>query len=62
MIEVQTVILTSSRADPLRGPDLLSDDDLQVFVRGTGLVTRDDAWLEPFGAIMARWPLAPHGR
>jgi aminoglycoside 6-adenylyltransferase len=57
--DVRTVILTSSRADPRREPDLLSDYDLQVFVRDTGLVTRDDAWLEPFGPVMVRWPLAP---
>jgi aminoglycoside 6-adenylyltransferase len=56
---VRAVILTSSRADPRRTPDLMSDYDLQVFVRDTDAVIRDDAWLEPFGAVVVRWPLRP---
>ena len=37
--DVRTVILTSSRADPRREPDLLSDYDLQVFVRDPTLIS-----------------------
>jgi aminoglycoside 6-adenylyltransferase len=56
---VRAVILTSSRADPQRTPDTLSDYDLQVFMRSTDPITRDDAWLAPFGPVMVRWPLRP---
>jgi aminoglycoside 6-adenylyltransferase len=56
---VRTVILTSSRADPLSHPDRLSDYDLQVFVREVEPITRNDQWLQPFGSIMVRWPLLP---
>jgi aminoglycoside 6-adenylyltransferase len=56
---IRTVILTSSRADPLSHPDMLSDYDLQVFVHDLEPITRDDQWLQSFGAIMVRWPLSP---
>ncbi len=56
---VRTVILTSSRADPLSQPDLLSDYDLRVFVRDIEPITRNDQWLQSFGSIMVRWPLTP---
>lgn len=56
---VRAVILTSSRADPRRQPDLLSDYDVEVFVRQVRPFTEDDAWLYDFGQIMVRWPAAP---
>ncbi len=56
---VRAVIVTSSRADPRRKPDLLSDYDVQVFVRDTETIARDDTWLHPFGSVMVRWPLRP---
>jgi aminoglycoside 6-adenylyltransferase len=56
---VRAVILTSSRADPRSKPDILSDYDVQVFVRDAAPFLRDDTWLKPFGSIMVRWPLRP---
>jgi aminoglycoside 6-adenylyltransferase len=56
---VRTLILTSSRADPHRQPDLLSDYDVEVFVRDLTPFTADDAWVRTFGKIMVRWPMTP---
>jgi aminoglycoside 6-adenylyltransferase len=56
---VRTLILTSSRADPHRQPDLLSDYDVEVFVRDVSPFTADDAWGCTFGRIMVRWPMTP---
>ena len=56
---IRTVILTSSRADPDRVPDALSDYDVELFVRDTGPFVRDDDWLDEFGPILVRWPRRP---
>lgn len=56
---VRTVILTSSRADPRRQPDVLSDYDVELFVRDVRPFTEDDAWVSDFGDIMVRWPAVP---
>jgi len=56
---VRTVILTSSRADPLGRPDSLSDYDVQVFVLDLEPITQNDQWIEAFGPIMVRWPIHP---
>ena len=56
---VRAVILTGSRADPGRQPDVLSDYDVQVFVRDTDRIVRDDEWLRPLGTVMVRWPIRP---
>ncbi len=56
---VRTVILTSSRADPQRQPDVLSDYDVELFVRQVRPFIEDDAWVSDFGEIMVRWPLTP---
>lgn len=56
---VRAVILTGSRADPRRQPDVLSDYDVEVFVRSVRPFTEDDAWVSDFGEIMVRWPAAP---
>ena len=56
---VRTVILTSSRADRRRQPDVLSDYDIELFVRNIRPFTEDDAWVYDFGQIMVRWPAAP---
>lgn len=55
---IRTVLLTSSRADPHRTPDILSDYDVEVFVQDA-TPFQDDAWLADFGPIMVRWPLHP---
>ncbi len=56
---VRTMILTSSRADPHRQPDVLSDYDVEVFVRDLTPFTENDAWVHRFGEIMVRWPRKP---
>lgn len=56
---IRSIILTSSRADPQRSPDLLSDYDVEVYVRDTTAFTQNDIWLAYFGAVMVRWPLYP---
>ncbi|MEW7987008.1 MAG: aminoglycoside 6-adenylyltransferase [Candidatus Thiodiazotropha sp.] len=56
---VRTAILTSSRANPERETDFLSDYDIEMYVTDLGPFQRDDAWLAAFGPVMARWPLMP---
>jgi aminoglycoside 6-adenylyltransferase len=56
---VRAVILTASRADPHRKPDLLSDYDVEVYVRDTQPMVRDDSWVTGFGSVMVRWPSRP---
>lgn len=56
---IRAVILVSSRADPHRTPDTLSDYDLDIYVKTTEPILRDDSWLNGFGSIMVRWPLRP---
>jgi aminoglycoside 6-adenylyltransferase len=56
---IRAVILTSSRADPRRTPDILSDYDLEVYVADIEPFVQDDSWLTEFGSIMVRWPSRP---
>lgn len=56
---IRAMILTSSRADPNRTPDILSDYDVEVYVKDTTPFTQDDTWLAYFGDVMVRWPLQP---
>lgn len=56
---IRAIVMTSSRADPARAPDILSDYDVQVFVRDTVPFVDDDSWVSTFGSIMVRWPLHP---
>lgn len=56
---MRTLLLTSSRADPHRSPDLLSDYDVEVFVDDIEPFREDDTWLAPFGPVMVRWPAKP---
>lgn len=56
---VRALILISSRANPRQEADVLSDYDVEVFVRDAGPFTEDDAWVSDFGQIMVRWPLTP---
>jgi aminoglycoside 6-adenylyltransferase len=57
---IRAVILVSSRADPHRLPDVLSDYDVEVYVHSIEPFVRDDSWLTEFGSIMVRWPARPH--
>ncbi|MGC9356624.1 MAG: aminoglycoside 6-adenylyltransferase [Anaerolineae bacterium] len=56
---VRVMILTSSRANPYRSPDRLSDYDVEVFVRNAAPFVQNDAWVREFGEIMVRWPSTP---
>lgn len=56
---IRTVILTSSRADPRRTPDLLSDYDIEVYVDDLVPFLQDDIWVSVFGSILVRWPARP---
>ena len=38
---------------------MLSDYDIEVYVRDTGPIVANDDWLRDFGPIMVRWPLTP---
>ena len=56
---VRAVILTSSGADPQRPVDVLSDYDVELYVRDLAPFQNNDGWLSAFGPIMVRWPLKP---
>ena len=56
---VRAAILTSSRANPERETDFLSDYDIVLYVAGLEPFRRDDEWLSAFGPIMVRWPFRP---
>ncbi|MFC1735917.1 aminoglycoside 6-adenylyltransferase [Candidatus Hydrogenedentota bacterium] len=56
---VRAAILTSTRANPEREADFLSDYDIELYVADLGPFQTDDLWLAPFGPIMVRWPLKP---
>lgn len=56
---IRVVLLTSSRANPQRQPDLLSDYDIELFVRDVNPFAADDGWVFEFGAVMVRWPTTP---
>lgn len=56
---IRVVLLTSSRANPQRQPDALSDYDIELFVRDVNPFAADDGWVFEFGAVMVRWPTTP---
>lgn len=56
---VRAAILTSSRANPDRETDILSDYDIEFYVTDTEPFLRSDKWLNNFGLIMVRWPFKP---
>ena len=56
---IRAAVLTSSRVDPERTIDFLSDYDIELYVADIGPFQKDDAWLSPLGPIMVRWPLRP---
>jgi len=56
---VRAVVLASSRANPKRETDILSDYDVECYVTDIELFERSDAWLTHFGEVMVRWPRAP---
>ena len=56
---VRAAVLTSSRANPKRETDILSDYDVELYVTDIELFERSESWLTHFGEVMVRWPLAP---
>ena len=56
---VRAAVLTSSRADPERRTDFLSDYDIELYVSDMAAFREGDAWLESFGSVVIRWPLRP---
>ncbi|MEW8053187.1 MAG: aminoglycoside 6-adenylyltransferase [Candidatus Thiodiazotropha sp.] len=56
---VRAVILNGSRADSKTQPDFLSDYDLVVYVTNLRPFQESDSWLQGFGSILVRWPMAP---
>jgi len=56
---VRAAILTSSRANPERETDILSDYDIEFYVTDIEPFRQSDAWLNNFGVVMVRWPFRP---
>ena len=56
---VRAAVLTSTRANPERETDFLSDYDIEVYVADVEPFRKDDLWLTHFGRIMACWPFRP---
>lgn len=53
---VRAAVLTSSRVEPERGTDFLSDYDIELYVADLEPFRRGDGWLDAFGPVMVRWP------
>ena len=56
---VRAAILTSTRANPERETDFLSDYDIEFYVRDLDSFHKSDEWLSHFGEVMVRWPFHP---
>jgi aminoglycoside 6-adenylyltransferase len=56
---VRAAVLTSSRANPERETDFLSDYDVELYVADLEPFRNDDRWLSAFGPILVRWPFRP---
>ena len=56
---IRAAILTSSRVNPERETDFLSDYDIALYVADLEPFRKDDQWLGAFGPIMVRWPHKP---
>ncbi len=56
---IRAAVLTSSRVDPERETDFLSDYDIELYVADLEPFRKDDRWLNVFGPIMVRWPHRP---
>jgi len=56
---VRAALLTSTRANPERETDFLSDYDIVVYVADLAPFGKDDRWLRAFGPVMVRWPYRP---
>jgi aminoglycoside 6-adenylyltransferase len=56
---IRAAILTSSRVNPEREMDFLSDYDIVLYVADLQPFRKSDQWLDAFGSIMVRWPRRP---
>ena len=56
---VRAAILTSSRAKSVRETDVLSDYDIEFYVKDIEPFRQSDTWLSQFGEVMVRWPFKP---
>lgn len=56
---VRAAVLTSSRANPERETDFLSDYDIELYVADLEPFRKDDEWMNGLGPIMIRWPYRP---
>ena len=56
---VRAALLTSSRVDPERAIDCLSDYDIEMYVADLRPFQQNDDWLHAFGPVMVRWPYKP---
>ncbi len=59
--QIRAAILTSSRGDPERETDILSDYDVELYVADLEPFRKGDQWLNTFGAIMV-WTSKIAGR
>lgn len=55
---IRAIILTSSRANPNSLTDILSDYDIELYVKDIKPFM-NDKWLHFLGRILIRWPLKP---
>ena len=56
---IRAAILTSSRVNPERETDFLSDYDIVLYVADLQPFRKSDQWLDAFGSVMVRWPRRP---
>lgn len=56
---IRTVILTSSRANQIAASDILSDYDIELYVKDLSLYKENDNWMTCFPKILVKWPYKP---
>jgi aminoglycoside 6-adenylyltransferase len=56
---IRAATLTSSRANPVRETDILSDYDIELYVADLDPFRQSDEWLSHFGEVIVRWPFYP---
>jgi aminoglycoside 6-adenylyltransferase len=57
---VRAAVFTSSRVNPERETDFLSDYDVELYVSDLQPFKRNDDWLRVFGHVLICWPYKPH--
>ena len=56
---IRGMVLTSSRVNSDAVLDLMSDYDVELYVKEQESFARGDEWLEHFGPVLIRWPSLP---